>query len=68
MNFFLRSGLKKIKSKAAHSHQLLFSNTLPKSPLNIPPRFCGGGTVAGVAGSGGGGGTAAGRCCFLDFE
>jgi len=68
MNFFLRSGLKKINSKAAHNLQLLFSNTFPKSPLNITPRFCGGGTAAGGAGSGDGGGTAAERCCFLDFE
>ncbi|MHB1393660.1 MAG: hypothetical protein ACYCYE_11430 [Clostridia bacterium] len=65
--------MKKIISKAAHSHQLLFSKTFPTSPFSIPPNCSADGTAigrtaAGGTGPGAGGGTGAGGGRPLDFE
>ncbi len=54
--------------KAAHNHQLLFSNTLPINPFNIPLNCSAEGTATGGAGGGGNEGAGSGGGVFLDFE
>lgn len=54
-------------SKAAHSHQLLFSNIFPTSPFNIPPSCWADGTAEEGTESCGSAGNEAGGGRSLDF-